>query len=387
MTAGNLGPDEACEKLGHVLVACDKFKGTLSAREVAACIEAGVRAVAPGVGVVAVPVADGGDGTLAAVEEAGFHLVPTTVDGPTGEPVLSSYAARGGMAVVELADACGLMRLPGGRLAPLDASSRGVGQLLAAALSDGYRDIVLAVGGSASSDGGAGMMSALGAVLRDRNDRVLCSGGGALGELETLDLSGLHPGLADARITLASDVDNPLLGTRGAVAVYGRQKGAVDETADRLEKGLLRWAQVVSTVTGRDHSACPGAGAAGGVGFAALALLGARMQSGIELLLDLAGFADKVRGARLVITGEGSLDQQTLQGKTPLGVARAAAAAGARVVVVCGRSALSADRASAAGIERVFALTDLEPNPEICMAQAGPLLTTLAGEVARACLL
>lgn len=386
MIVGNLGTEGARKDLGHVLVACDKFKGTLSAREVAVCITAGVREVAPEVRVVAVPVADGGDGTLAAVEEAGFRLVSTTVDGPTGEPVLSSYAVGRGTAVVELADACGLMRLPGGRLAPLDASSRGVGQMLAAALSDGHRDIVLAVGGSASSDGGAGMMTALGAVLRDSNGRVLSSGGGALVDLETLDLGGLHPGLADARIVLASDVDNPLLGTHGAVAVYGRQKGAVNATADRLEKGLRRWAQVVSTLTGRDYADSPGAGAAGGVGFAALALLGARMQSGIELLLDLVGFEDKVRGVRLVITGEGSLDEQTLQGKTPAGVARAAGAAGAPVVVVCGRSDLTADRARSAGIERVFALTDLEPNSEVCMAKAGPLLTALAGDVARACL-
>lgn len=386
MIVGNLGTEGARKDLGHVLVACDKFKGTLSAREVAVCITAGVREVAPEVRVVAVPVADGGDGTLAAVEEAGFRLVSTTVDGPTGEPVLSSYAVRRGTAVVELADACGLMRLPGGRLAPLDASSRGIGQMLAAALSDGPRDIVLAVGGSASSDGGAGMMTALGAVLRDSNGRVLSSGGGALVDLETLDLGGLHPGLADARIVLASDVDNPLLGTHGAVAVYGRQKGAVNATADRLEKGLRRWAQVVSTLTGRDYADSPGAGAAGGVGFAALALLGARMQSGIELLLDLVGFEDKVRGVRLVITGEASLDEQTLQGKTPAGVARAAGAAGAPVVVVCGRSDLTADRVRSAGIERVFALTDLEPNPEVCMAKAGPLLTALAGDVARACL-
>jgi glycerate kinase len=381
---GNQGTDPARENPGHVLIACDKFKGTLSAREATACITAGVRQVTPGVRVVAVPVADGGDGTLAAVEEAGFDLVTRMVDGPTGEPVLSSYAVRGGMAVVELADACGLMRLPDHRLAPLEASSRGVGQLLAAALSDGHRDIVLAVGGSASSDGGAGMMTALGAVLRDSNGRALSSGGGALADLETLDLGGLHPGLADARIVLASDVNNPLLGARGAVSVYGPQKGAVDSTADRLEKGLQRWVQVVSNLTGRDHTDRPGAGAAGGVGFAALALLGAQMQPGIELLLNLVGFEDKVKGARLVITGEGSLDEQTLQGKTPAGVARAAGTAGVRVVAVCGQSRLTADRANSVGIERVFALTDLDPNPEACMAQAGPLLTALAADVARA---
>lgn len=371
---------------GHVLVACDKFKGTLSARQVAACIAEGIRAAAPGVLVVAVPVADGGDGTLIAVERAGFEIVPVTVDGPTGEAVVTGYAVREGVAVVELADACGLARLPGGRFAPLESSSGGVGQVLAAALSAGYRDVVLAIGGSASSDGGAGMMTALGAVLRDREGRVLPPGGGALADLDTLDLSGLHPALADARIVLASDVDNPLLGARGAVAVYGPQKGVTDATSGRLEEGLRRWAQVVSAVTGRDRSVDPGAGAAGGVGFAALALLGARMQPGIELMLDLVGFEEKVRGARLVVTGEGSLDEQTLHGKAPAGVARAARAAGVRVVAVCGRSSLDADRTRAAGIEQVFALTDREPDVEACMAQAGPLLTSLAGDVARSCL-
>lgn len=385
MVTGSAAPDnpDTASSNGHVLVACDKFKGTLSAREVARCIADGLRAVAPGTRVIAVPVGDGGDGTLSAVEEAGFEGVPVTVDGPTGEAVATRYAAHQGVAVVELADSCGLGRLPGGRLAPLAASSRGVGQVLAAALSAGYRDLVLAVGGSASSDGGAGMMSALGAVLRDRHGQVLPPGGGALADLETLDLSALHPALAAARIVLASDVDNPLLGSHGAVAVYGPQKGAVDATADRLEEGLRRWAAVVTAVTGRDHAEEPGAGAAGGVGYAALALLGARMQPGIELLLDTVGFASRLRGAILVITGEGSLDEQTLRGKTPAGVATAVRAAGLPVVAVCGQSSLTDDRARAAGIERVFALTDLEPDPEVCMAQAGPLLTLLAGEVAR----
>ena len=165
----------------------------------------------------------------------------------------------------------------------------------------------------------SGMVTALGAVLRDRDGHVLRPGGGALSDLETLDLSELRPALAGANVVLACDVDNPLLGTNGAVAVYGPQKGAVLATADRLEEGLRRWAQVVSTVIGRDHTVRPGAGAAGGVGFAALALLGAEMQPGIELLLDLVGFEEKVRGARLVVTGEGSLDEQTLQGKTQIG--------------------------------------------------------------------
>jgi glycerate 2-kinase len=385
VTGATAGNDSGADPTtGHVLVVCDKFKGSLSARDVATCIAAGLRTVAPGTRVVAVPIADGGDGTLIAVEEAGFKGVPVSVDGPTGQAVVTRYATRERVAVVELADACGLMRLPAGRLAPLDASSHGVGQALAAALSAGYREIVLAVGGSASSDGGAGMMSGLGAVLRDGHGHVLPPGGGALIDLETLDLSALHPALAGAHIVLACDVDNPLLGAQGAVAVYGPQKGAVGKPAHLLEQGLRRWAEVVADATGRDHATDPGAGAAGGVGFAALALLGAQMRPGIELLLDTVGFEQQLRGASLVITGEGSLDEQTLRGKTPVGVADAARASGVPVVAVCGRSSLAAERARAAGIERVFALTDLEPDPEVCMTQAGPLLTSLAAEVARA---
>lgn len=176
---------------------------------------------------ITIPVAHLGDGTLIAFEDAGFDFVRMTVDGPTGEAVTTRYATRGAVAVVELADACGLGRLPHGQLEPLEASSLGVGQVLAAALSASYRDVVLAVGGSASSDGGAGMMTALGAVLRDRHGRVLPLGGGALADLGSLDLSGLHPALAGARVVLASDVDNPLLCIHGEVAVYGSQKGAV----------------------------------------------------------------------------------------------------------------------------------------------------------------
>ena len=369
---------------GHVLVACDKFKGTLTSVEVAECITAGVHSVEPDVPVEALLVADGGDGTLLAVEQAGFELVPVTVAGPTGKDVRTSYATRGDIALVELADACGLGRLPGGQLEPLVASSRGAGQALSAALSAGYRDLVLAVGGSASSDGGAGMMSALGAVLLDRDGRELPDGGAALIDLETLELSGLDPAIAESRIILASDVDNPLLGMNGAVAIYGPQKGATGRAAERLERGLQRWAHVVNATTGVDRSHEPGAGAAGGVGFAALSLLGAEMKPGIELLLDLVEIDERLVGARLVVTGEGSIDQQTLQGKTPIGVARAARAAGVPVVAVCGRSTLGTDQLAPTGIEEIFALTDLESDLSICIARAKPLLTQLAADLTRA---
>ncbi|MHB1065785.1 MAG: glycerate kinase, partial [Georgenia sp.] len=340
---------------GHVVIASDKFKGSLTARQVADRIAAGLRDGAPEVALRTVLVADGGDGTLDALTAAGFTAVPVTVDGPTGEPVGTSFVVRDDTAVIELADACGLVRLPDARPAPSTASSYGVGQVVAAALDAGYRDLIIAVGGSASSDGGAGMIAALGGVLLDAAGHELPRGGGALTELARLDLSGLHSGLGDAHIVLASDVDNPLLGPSGAVAVYGAQKGANGPVADHLEAGLARWAQVVAEVTGMDESGREGAGAAGGVGFAAMAVLRARMRPGIDLLLDLVRFTDELDGARLVITGEGSLDRQTLQGKAPVGVARAARRAQVPVVAVCGRNSLSEEEARSVGIAEVFA--------------------------------
>ena len=367
---------------GHVLVACDKFKGSLTAEQVLTCIADGLRRADGGRDVRTVVVADGGDGTLAAALSAGFDEVPVRVDGPTGEPVDTAYAVRDGVAVVEMADACGLVRLPAG-LEPMTSSSAGVGQVLAAALDSGVAEIVLGVGGSASTDGGAGMLQALGARLLDAEGAELPVGGGALTRLASIDLSGLHPRVRDVAITLASDVNNPLLGTQGAVAIFGPQKGADEAQRAQLEEGLATFGRLVTEATGRDDTGRPGAGAAGGVGYSAMAVLGADMKSGIELMLGLTGFTDLVDGAELVVTGEGSLDEQTLLGKAPAGVAAAARAAGVPVVAVCGRSLLSAEQAAASGIERVYALTDLEPDPAVCMRDAGRLLTDLAEQVGR----
>lgn len=368
---------------GHVVVACDKFKGSLTAGQVLACIADGLRRADPDRGVETVVVADGGDGTLDAALSAGYERVPVTVDGPTGEPVETAYAVLDGVAVVEMADACGLVRLPGGELAPLTASSRGAGQVLAAALDAGVDRIVFGVGGSASNDGGAGMLQALGARLLDARGDDLPAGGGPLADLHTLDLSGLHPRLREVDLTLASDVNNPLLGERGAVAIFGPQKGADEAKREQLEAALTRFSSAVTAATGRDDTGRPGAGAAGGVGYAALAVLDADMRPGIELLLELTGFEQMLPGASLVITGEGSLDEQTLLGKAPAGVASAARAAGVPVVAVCGRALLTQEQAADSGIEHVYALTDLEPDPAVCMSDAGRLLVDLAEKVGR----
>ncbi|MFJ3789889.1 glycerate kinase [Kitasatospora sp. NPDC090091] len=369
---------------GHVVVAPDKFKGTLEGAEVAARIAAGIRRAAPGTEVRELPVADGGEGTLAAALAAGFNRIPAKVAGPTGLPVDAALAVRGDTAVVELAQSSGLARLPGGRTAPLAAGSYGVGQLIGRAVSLGAKRIVLGLGGSACTDGGAGMVQALGVGLLDADGTELAPGGAALRKLDRLDLGPLATatsaaGLTGIEIVVACDVDNPLLGPRGATAVYGPQKGADGEDLVILEEGLTRFADVVGEAVGRDFRNAPGAGAAGGVGFAALALLGATMRPGIELMLDLLGFDEAVRGARLVVTGEGCLDAQTLHGKAPAGVAAAATRAGVRVAAVAGRLELSESEWRAAGFVGAYALTDLAEQPGDSMTRAAEL-AEVAGE-------
>jgi glycerate kinase len=366
-----------------IVIAPDKFKGSLPAADVADAIAAGLRAEWPEAELVTVPVADGGDGTVDAAVAAGLERVPVTVDGPTGEPVHASYARRGEVAVIELADACGLMRLPGGRPAPLTASSFGCGQVLAAALAAGARQIILGVGGSASTDGGAGLLQALGAQVLDARGVPLARGGAALRDVATLDLTGLPPALRASSVILATDVTNPLTGPDGAAEVYGPQKGASPDQITELASGLRRWAAVVAAATGTDRSQAPGAGAAGGVGFAALAVLGAQARPGIELVLDLVDFAAALDGAALVITGEGSLDTQTLAGKAPAGVARAAARRGIPVVAVAGRSTLTEGQLATTGISRVYTLSDLEPDPARSSAQASTLLRRVGQALAR----
>jgi glycerate kinase len=367
----------------RVLVAPDKFKGSLTAPEVAAAVARGLTAGRPDVEVNCLPVADGGDGTLAAALAAGYEAVPVPATGPTGEPVQTAYARLGDVAVVEMADVSGLGRLPGGRFAPRTATSRGTGEVVAAALAAGARRVVLGIGGSATTDGGAGLLQALGAQLLDADGAPVGPGGAGLERLARVDVSGVTAALRGAEVVVACDVDNPLTGPSGAAAVYGPQKGADRDDVVHLDGCLARLADAVAEATGRDLRDEPGAGAAGGVGFAALAVLGAQLRPGIDLLLDLLGFDRLVADADLVVVGEGSLDEQSLRGKAPVGVARRARAAGVpAVVAVSGRRDLDDAALRATGIDAAAALTDLEPDPARCMAEAGPLLERLAQRIA-----
>ncbi|MEV7438614.1 glycerate kinase [Streptomyces griseoviridis] len=394
-----------------MLVAADKFKGSLTAVQVAERVTAGLRRVVPGVEVTSLPVADGGDGTVDAAVAAGFERREVTVAGPLGDEVSAAFALRGDTAVVEMAEASGLQRLPDGVLAPLSASTYGSGELLRAALDAGARTIVFGVGGSATTDGGAGMLSALGARFLNADGQPVPPGGGGLVELASADLSGLDPRLGAVELVLASDVDNPLTGPKGAPAVYGPQKGASPDDVQALDEALAHFAKILEGAPGPTGAAgpggptgagdargggdtallgaraaecavSPGAGAAGGIGYGAL-LIGARFRPGIDVMLDVLGFAAALENAELVITGEGSLDEQTLHGKAPAGVAAAARAAGKEVVAVCGRLALPPEALGRAGIRRAYPLTGVEPDVATCIADAGPILERVAEKIAR----
>lgn len=372
------------------VVAPDKFRGSLTALEVCAAVERGIRRVRPEALVVSVPVADGGEGTVEAAFAAGWRVVRLDSTGANGQPVVASYAIDGVTALVELAQICGLDAIAEADRSALTATTFGLGTAIAHALDQGVRRLVLAVGGSASTDGGAGMLQALGVRLYDDQRQDLPPGGAALRDLAAVDLTGLHRRVHDVEVVVACDVDNPLLGPDGAAAVFGPQKGATPRDVETLDAGLRRFAEVLEArdANARDANPrgataeVPGAGAAGGTAYGAMAVLGARLEPGIALVLDMVGFHDALSGADLVVTGEGSVDAQTLRGKVPVGVAAAAAVRGIPVVVVAGRCLLSPEELAGAGIWAAYALLDIEPDPMRSMSEAGRLLEELAVRLA-----
>lgn len=370
----------------HVLLAPDKFKGSLDAAEAARHLAAGLRRARPGLSVAELPVADGGEGTVDALVRRGFRRRVVTVGGPTGRPVRAAFAQRGTTAVVELAQSCGLSLLPDHVPAPLTASSRGAGEVVRAALDAGARTVVLGLGGSACTDGGVGLLGALGARFTAADGRAIPDGGAGLLGLAGADLSGLDARLAATEFVVAGDVDAPLLGPGGAAALYGPQKGAGPEDVAVLEAGLGRLLDVLTATAGARAArmaALPGAGAAGGAGFGALVGLGARRRSGVDLVLDAVGLDRELRAATLVVTGEGSMDAQTLQGKAPLGVARRAGLARVPVVAVCGRLSLTREQLAAAGFLAGYSLGSLEPDPARSIAAAASLLRAMGRVIAR----
>lgn len=322
----------------RVVVASDSFKGTLSSEEIAGLVTEEAAAVDPAIEVRGVPVADGGEGTTAALVAAcGGELRTVVASGPLGRPTRAAYGLLGGgRAVVEVAAASGLTLLADDERDPMAASSFGTGELIRAVLEDGCRDITVALGGSATNDGGMGLARALGVRFLDRCGHELAGCGADLARVERVDLSALDPRVGEARFRIMCDVDSPLTGPEGASVVFGPQKGATVEVTEELDRGMRSYAERLSEACGRDVSCAPGAGAAGGIGALCLALLGAERRSGIEAVLELVGLDALLADADLCITGEGRADAQTARGKVVSGVAAACARRGVPCVAIVG---------------------------------------------------
>lgn len=372
----------------RIVIAPDSFKESLPAAAVARAIADGVRTVLPEAELDTLPLADGGEGTAdALVAASGGHFVASEVTGPRGERLRASYGVLGAgrAAVIEMASASGLELVPPTARNPLATTSYGTGELIRAALDAGLDSIIIAIGGSATVDGGAGLVQALGAVFRRADGTTIAEPmtGALLAEVAGVDVSGLHRGLRRADLRVACDVDNPLLGAQGAAAVFGPQKGASAAQVAELDAALERFYDVVEAALGCAVRARPGAGAAGGAGAALLAFLGATLQPGVTLVMDALDLETRLRGATLVITGEGRLDAQTLHGKAPSGVARTARALGVPVVAIGGAIAAEAEQALAAHFDAIEACVTQPQSLEQALLEAPAALQRAGARVAR----
>lgn len=344
----------------NIVICPDSFKESLGAGEVAKAIERGFRRVLPQASYRRVPMADGGEGTVACVVEClGGEVVTAGVSDPLGRPVDAAYGlAHGGKtAIIEMAAASGLERVNRRERDPCKATSYGTGQLILAAAERGVGRIVLGLGGSATNDGGVGMAQALGVRFVDENGHELPPGGGALGKLARVDLSGLDQRLNRIRLDVACDVDNPLCGAEGASAVFGPQKGAHRQMVAMLDANLRHYAQVIEETIGRDIARTPGAGAAGGMGAMLIALFDVTLRPGVEIVMEAVELHEVLAEADLVMTGEGRIDGQTVRGKTPIGVAHAAKRHDVPVIALAGGLADDAQGVVGHGIDAIFSVT------------------------------
>jgi glycerate kinase len=310
-----------------IVIAPDSFKGSLTAVEVSDAIAQGVREIFPEAEIVKIPMADGGDGTVQCLVNAtGGEILKEKVTGPLGDEVLASYGILGDKktAVIEMAEASGLTLVPENKRNPLITTTYGTGQLIKAALDQGCRKMIIGIGGSATNDGGAGMVQALGAKLLDKDGEEIGFGGGELKKLNRIDISNLDNRLSDTKVLVASDVNNPLCGPKGASRIYGPQKGATPELIEELDKSLAHFAEIIKRNLHKDIKDIPGAGAAGGLGASLMVFLDAELRPGIEIMIEIVKLEQAIKDADLVITGEGKIDSQTIYGKAPIGVAKIA---------------------------------------------------------------
>lgn len=345
-------------KMNKIIIACDSFKGSLSSIEVGEAVAEGIRRADQSIVTRVVAVADGGEGTVSAlVGGLDGQYVSCSVDGPLGHPVTAAYgiSGDGSLAVMEMAQASGLTLIPESERNPLRTSTFGTGQMIGDALSRGCGTIIMGIGGSATNDGGMGLMCALGARFLDSEGHELPHCGASLIDIEAIDLSRMNPEAISARFLIACDVNNPLYGHDGAAYVFAPQKGADARAVERLDDGLRNYARVISRTTGRDVANMPGAGAAGGLGACFAAFFNADLKPGIELMLDAVHFDDIIDGADLIITGEGRLDSQTVHGKTPYGVLQRGLRLGIPTVAIAG-AVSDSELLNEAGFRAVFSI-------------------------------
>lgn len=355
------------------VIAPDSFKESLSAWEACQAIGRGLERVFPEAELVYVPMADGGEGTVQSLVDAtSGRIVRTTVTGPLGTPVEGFYGVLGDgkSAVIEMAAASGLALVPPEQRNPLITTTRGMGELILSALNEGVETIILGLGGSATNDGGAGMAQALGVRLIAEDGTEIGYGGSEVGRIAHIDMSSVDPRLAKVKFVAACDVDNPLIGERGASAVFGPQKGATPEMVKRLDANLAHYAAKMLEDIGCDVAQLPGAGAAGGLGAGVVAFLQAELKRGVDIVIDATGLADHAADADVVITGEGKIDGQTIYGKTPIGVAKTAKLHGVPVIGIAGTLAVGHEVVHEHGIDMVFTIVPGVTTLEEALGQA-----------------
>ena len=350
--------EEKAEQM-KILIAPDSYKESLSALQVANHIEKGFREVFPDAEYVKVPVADGGEGTVdTMVEATGGRKIECEVIGALGLPQRAFWGISGDgeIAFIEIASASGLEQVPPEQRNPLITTTYGVGELILAALDEGVRHFIIGLGGSATNDGGAGMLQALGVGLKDADGRELACGGAALAQLAEIDVGGLDGRLKECRFDVACDVSNPLVGRQGASRIFGPQKGATPEMVETLDQALSRYAEVIEQKLDVEVKDLPGAGAAGGLGAAFSGVLGGRLKSGIGIITEFLRLEESMKGAALVITGEGRIDSQSINGKVPVGVAALAKKHNIPVIGIAGSLGRDVEVVNGYGIDAVFSI-------------------------------
>ena len=369
-----------------IVIAPDSFKSSLTARQVAESIERGIRKVEKNIHIEKVPMADGGEGTVQSLVDAtNGRMVYTKVFDPLMREIEAFYGilGDGSTAIIEMSAASGLPLISKEEKNPLITTTYGTGQLFMHALNQGCRSFIIGIGGSATNDGGVGMMKALGIRFINSEGQDIGFGGGELDKIHTIDTSGLDNRILDCSITVACDVDNPLCGLRGASRVFGPQKGATEEMVEVLDNNLSHYAEIIKSQLGISIIDVPGAGAAGGLGGGLMAFLKAKLRRGIDIVIDATGLEESIKGAALVITGEGSIDYQTQFGKTPYGVAMVAKKYGIPVIAIAGSIGKDAYALYEKGFNSIFSIVDKPMTLEEAIENSEVLLENTAERIMR----